>query len=524
MRKAAALLIAVLTALCIWSWSPVALADPTPTITPHPTLPASKVEDNELRDDALHLRSAILADSDTGTVMYEYDADSRQYPASITKIMTCLLAIEYSEDTAEGLQEKVKVQPFEPLRSDYSKIGMKEGEVYTLEQLLYGLMLPSGNDAAIAIADHVAGSLPNFAELMNEKAQELGMTGTHFVNPHGIHDEDHYTTARDMMRLGMAAMENDTFRQIVGTPTYTCPATNKNEARKWTNSNRFFGVKYPEFKWEPMVGIKTGYTDAALHTFVGALSYEGREMISVVLGSPDSATRFTETKLIMRYGLRYYDNMDLAEVAGRQELTLAIPNAEDPAPAPVSLDAASPILATLPVADTDALTLDPGKLTVKITPAENLSAPLAQGTVVGTAEISYNGVVYGTADVTVDQNVAVNPTVSLTPEPSDAPTDEAAIPDSDLIPATPPSTLRSRAHQALMIILGVLLVLVAAGILFCVILPMATGRRRRTRRSSNRRSTAPASRSRRIATRGRRSAAERTAAARRSDPRTRSRR
>ena len=483
MKKGMALLLGLMLALCIWGNSG-ALADTVPTITPHPTLPSSQVDGTTFKDSALHCRSAILVDQTTGTVLYELDADSKQYPASITKIMTCLLALEYSEGTADGLQEKVTVAPFDPMRSDYTQIGMVEGEVYTLEQLLYGLMLASGNDAAVAIADHIAGSISNFADLMNARAQELGMTGTHFVNPNGIHDDDHYTTARDMMLLTREAMRNETFRTIVATRTYTCPATNKNPERKWINTNRYYGIRYPEYEWEPAIGVKTGYTNAALNTFVCAVSYEGRELIGVTMGFPDTDSRFNETKTLMRYGLRYFDNMDLRAVAQKQQLTLTIPNAESGGPVAVSIASGDPVYATLPVADTDALTLDPGKLTVQITPVENLSAPVTQGSVVGTAELSYNGTVYGTVDVTVNENVAVSPTALLTPDPAATQAPEGTSlsnPNNTLAPATPPSSTWSKLRQALLVVIGILLVLIAGAVIYLKLIPAITGRNRRSR-------------------------------------------
>ena len=154
-----------------------------------------------------------LNDPTQAVLGLERNAGVRRYPASTTKIMTCILALESSE-----FDEPVKISKRAcNLNERNSKMGLKPGETFPMIDLLYGLMLPSGNDAAIAIAEHIGGSFDGFVKLMNEKAKELGMTGTHYMNPHGLHHSDHYTTARDLALLTAYAFENDAFREIVAT-------------------------------------------------------------------------------------------------------------------------------------------------------------------------------------------------------------------------------------------------------------------------------------------------------------------
>ncbi len=223
----------------------------------------------ELAEDTVFL--VALDDPEHAILGLERNADTKRYPASTTKIMTCILALEKSDP-----DERVKISKRAcNLSERNSKMGLKPGESYPMIDLLYGLMLPSGNDAAIAIAEHIGGSVDGFAKLMNAKAKELGMTGSHFVNPHGLHNAEHYTTARDMAILTAYAFENDTFREIVATVEYTAVSS---EGRKIVlrNSNRLLrdvtANTYTPFSclYENAIGVKTGDTHLAGKCFVAA--------------------------------------------------------------------------------------------------------------------------------------------------------------------------------------------------------------------------------------------------------------
>ena len=201
MRKPAlSVAFALLLALALTLGGPqtVALADTRPTASPRDF--DTLAPEGDLLPEAVKAPSAILMDSRTGKALFEKAADERRYPASTTKIMTCLLALEKGK-----LDDIVTVGKMPALEKGSTIIDLKQGETMKLEELLYGLMLESGNDAAQAIAIHLAGSLEDFADMMNQKAQELGMTSTHYMNPHGLNHEEHYTTARDMAKLAIAA-------------------------------------------------------------------------------------------------------------------------------------------------------------------------------------------------------------------------------------------------------------------------------------------------------------------------------
>lgn len=209
--------------------------------------------------------SAIAIDGKTGSVLYEQNADSKMLIASTTKIMTALVAIREGE-----LNDTVAVSR-KAAYTEGSSMYLKEGEELTLETLLYGLMLCSGNDAAEAIAEHIAGSAEAFADMMNQTAKELGMHSTSFANPHGLDHEDHYSTARDMAVLAAAAMENPVFRRIVSTKKAVIAG------RTMVNHNKLLASV------DGCIGLKTGYTRAAGRTLVSCAERNGNRVIVVTL-------------------------------------------------------------------------------------------------------------------------------------------------------------------------------------------------------------------------------------------------
>ncbi len=237
--------------------------------------------------------SAIIMEASTGMVLYAKNIDDVHYPASITKIMTALLAIEncslsetvtFSHDAVFGLEP------------GSAHISADVDEQLTMEQCLYALMLKSANEVANAIGEHVAGSVPKFAEMMTAKAKELGCKNTHFTNPHGLHNDDHYTTAYDMALITRAAMKNPTFRTIAGTQRYVIPPTNKqSETRYLTNKHQMiYPNDYPQYAYQYTLAGKTGYTDQAGNTLVTVAKKDGLELICVVLKSKPSYAQYNQ--------------------------------------------------------------------------------------------------------------------------------------------------------------------------------------------------------------------------------------
>lgn len=214
-------------------------------------------------------QKAILVDASTGRVLYQKDADSRSLIASTTKIMTALVVIEQC-----NVLDRVKI-PKEAVGIEGSSMYLKEGEILTVQDLLYGLMLHSGNDAAVALAIWCAGTVEDFAERMNDKARSLGMSASHFTNPHGLDAPEHYSTARDLAILTSYAMENPIFAKTVATKTVTVGT------RSLKNHNKLL------WQVQGADGVKTGYTKAAGRLLVSSAVRQGRRLVAVTINDGD---------------------------------------------------------------------------------------------------------------------------------------------------------------------------------------------------------------------------------------------
>lgn len=262
----------------------------------------------------LNCTACILVEAETGETVFEKNPDMTMYPASTTKILTTLTAITMGDLEATAVTSPTALF-FTP--SDSSKLGVLEGEQMKLKDLLYGTMLTSGNDGANVIAETVCGDIDSFVALMNRAAEAYGCTSTHFVNPHGYQDENHYTTARDMARIALTAMRNDTFREIADATTYTIPATNLSGKRRLTVANNWYRVSTEghESCYYPYgTGIKTGSTSDAGYCYVGAAEKDGVELISVVFGCTSRAASFQDTIKLMEYGYSQYVVTSIAEI------------------------------------------------------------------------------------------------------------------------------------------------------------------------------------------------------------------
>ena len=247
--------------------------------------------------------SCILIDADTGSILYEKNAYEKCYPASTTKILTGLLTIEncsmseivtFSKEAAESVNV-----------TEDANLGTKEGEQYTVEQALYGMLLYSANEIAYGLAEHVAGSLDAFVEMMNEKAAEVGALNTHFANASGLYDENHYTTAYDMAMIARACYNNATFVSIDSTYTsYTIPATNKTSTAR-TFKHRHQMLYGRTYYYEYCKGGKTGFTSESQYTLVTFAEKDGMRLICVTFEEPSDESRYVDTKALFEWG---FDN------------------------------------------------------------------------------------------------------------------------------------------------------------------------------------------------------------------------
>ena len=256
----------------------------------------------------LKLGAALMYEMNSGTLLYAMNADAKMYPASVTKVMTCLLALEYGNfDEMVTVSQEV-VNNRDPNGSNCSLVA---GEEMSLKNLMYCLMVASANDAGSVISEHIAGDEASFVEMMNRKAQELGCVNTHFANPHGLHDENHYTTARDLAKIVLAALEYDLFQEIYSTVTYDVPPTNMSDARELTTTNYMMETSYVDYYYDDrVVGGKTGFTTPAGRC-LAAVSEEGNmRLLTIALGGETGTNEngmvafgsFSETGVMIDYG------------------------------------------------------------------------------------------------------------------------------------------------------------------------------------------------------------------------------
>lgn len=283
--------------------------------------------DNWPTGPSIYAESAIVMEADTGLILYAKDIEAKNYPASITKIMTALLALENCE-----LNEEVEYSYYATHSIEYgsSSIARTEGEILTVEESLYALMLSSANECANALAEHIAGSNEAFAVLMNEKAEELGCVNTHFSNPSGLHDENHYTCAYDMALITKAALENDDFRRIAGTDYYTLRATNKNPEELWMQNHHYMIAPYRTSKYldDTIFAGKTGYTTDALNTLVTCGKRNGMDVIVISMRTRSTGEKgvplFTDTAALLDYA-NNFQKLNISD----NENTFVVGNAYD---------------------------------------------------------------------------------------------------------------------------------------------------------------------------------------------------
>ncbi|MBR6729518.1 MAG: D-alanyl-D-alanine carboxypeptidase, partial [Clostridia bacterium] len=318
--------------------------------------------------------------------------------ASTTKIMTALLAIENLDPNAQLTASETAVQ----IDRDGSNMGILRDEVLTVEQLLYGLLVHSANDAANVLAEAVAGDISAFVDKMNVRAAELGMTNTHFVNTHGYHDDEHYTTARDLLTLSMHAMENELFRKIVGTTQYEIPPTNRyDEVRYLTNNNALINpMKGHRYLYSAAAGIKTGHTQKAGFCLTSYAEKDGRAFYCVTLGAPTDTAEthsFLDTIALFEHGFKDYTLQNISDV---NEIIATHDVRHAKGGEQAVLSAAAPLEVLLPKGYDSAL------ITKEIYVEENIAAPVKKGDILGRASYYYDGESLGSVDLVAAKPVA----------------------------------------------------------------------------------------------------------------------
>lgn len=263
------------------------------------SVPSGSTDSRDISKPAVSSEGAVLMDGNTGKVLFSKNGDTPYYPASITKLMTALLVAESCslDDTV-----KFSASATTNLESGAVSIGMVEGDTLTVRQCLYALLLKSANEVGNALAEHTAGSVQAFADRMNAKAVQLGCTNTHFTNPHGLNDPEHYTTPKDMALIARAAFQNEVVKTVASTRTYSLPATKKNPSGLTVTMGHKMLNPGDSRYYEGIIGGKTGYTSKAGNTLVTAAEKNGARMIAVVMKS--RSTHYVDTKAMLDYGFK----------------------------------------------------------------------------------------------------------------------------------------------------------------------------------------------------------------------------
>lgn len=254
--------------------------------------------------------TAIVMDMDTEEVLYAKGIDEKRAPASTTKIMTAMLAIEKVPfETQITFTDEVN-----NIEAGSTHIGIKPGETLTMKDCAYAILLASANEVSSGVAEYIGTTVPAFVDMMNQRAKELGCTNTHFVNANGLYDENHYTTARDLAIIAKAAFQNETFREVIKTPYYIVPKTNITDEERWLNNHHKMILQGSEH-YEGCLGGKTGYTEKAGNTLVTYAERDGRRLVCVLLADINMVAQYTDTKALLDYGFDSFQLLDTAAVS-----------------------------------------------------------------------------------------------------------------------------------------------------------------------------------------------------------------
>ena len=360
------------------------------------TVPA---EAARVSDPAVEAKAALLVDRKTGAVIYSLNEHSELYPASLTKIMTCLLVLEAVDEGRLTLSQEITATPsaLEGLAEDGSTAGIEAGEILTVEELLYCLMVVSANEAGAILAEKVSGTVDSFVDRMNARAAELGCENTHFMNPHGYHDSQHYTSAWDLYLITRAALEYPMFMNVCDAASHTVPATNVSGERQLNNTN--FLIRSGRDYYNPDVhGVKTGSHSQAGNCLVTTAQHASMDLLCVILGAERTQDEkgtwwtysFVYTDKLYNWA---FDNFSYQTVLKEDDVA---------GEAPVSLSS------------TDHVTLRPAKavellLPKGVTPedlekaialkSDPVEAPIAEGDVLGTLTVSLDGEECATVDL-----------------------------------------------------------------------------------------------------------------------------
>ena len=358
-------------------------------------------------------RAALLIDVGSGETLYEKAIHERNYPASLTKIMTALLTLEAVDEGKLNLDQEITAQEsaFENLAKDGSTANIKAGETMTVEDLLKCLLIVSANEASHILAEAVSGDIDSFVALMNERAAQLGCSDTHFANPSGLHNDRHYSSAWDIYLITRAAMRHEKFMEIVSSKSDTVPATNVSKERSLHSTNYLISTwrtGWPGYYYEDARGIKTGSTPEAGYCLVATAVRAERQLISVVLGAErvkleDGTVQtrsFSETIRLFDHGFNDFKRMELIDT---DEFICEVPVELSSETNYVVVHPGAQITRMVPIE----LTQDALEREITLN-GESVDAPIAEGDVLGSMTVSYNGVEYGSVPLIALNDVSAS--------------------------------------------------------------------------------------------------------------------
>lgn len=350
---------------------------------------------------------ALLMDAKTGKVLYEKNGYEQNFPASTTKLMTAILAVENCNlsDIVKVSYNAVFSVPY-----DYTNAALQVDEELTVEQLLNALLIPSANDAGFALAEHIAGSTESFASMMNSKATEIGCKNTHFTNPSGIHNDNHYSTAYDLALIGRYAMQYDTIMNIVCKTSYRLPVTNKYERddRYFVTTNSMIRENFTSYYDSRVTGLKTGYTEHALDCIVASAKQNDLDLIVVILGAGYESNglrqKYLDCHTLFDYGFKNYT---MSQIVSKDDVCKTI-----------KIDGATSETENLNLVYKDSISafvptsFDTTSVEPSITLRDNLTAPISAGEVIGKATYTIDDISY-TTDLLAQSDVKPFPLLEI---------------------------------------------------------------------------------------------------------------
>ncbi len=348
-------------------------------------------------------KSALVIAPDTGDIIYSYNDLERRSPSSLVKLMTALVVLDNVPDLE--VEVTVSAQAVADL-SGFAVASLREGEILSVEDLLYCLLLPSGADAANALAEYVGGDLTSFVGMMNEYASKLGMNSTNFANPHGGEDEAQYSTAADLAILGTHAIKNQQLADIVDIQYKRIPRTNLYNERHFYSNNALVVSsadrrEVEDYYYRYATGLMTGYSPSAGQNIIASSTRDGLTLITVVLGgTPDEVTgldgHYTDAINLMNWCYETYG------------LTTVLDNLEPVSEAPIGLSGLTDTITLVAPVEYKAIipsSIDPSELTREVTVDESIEAPITKGDKLGTVTFSYDDVVYGSSPLVAQSDV-----------------------------------------------------------------------------------------------------------------------